>query len=263
VHGNSERGKNSGMKAKFIILGIISGAVITIFIMMMIGKPGVKSIDNMQRSFVTSRGFLASQDIGIDSYAKAISILRQQGLNMQFFEKPRTTGQNLTIPKTASNEFVKLVIKGAKAKKLGIKTPGPFTSDIYTLNNERFEYKDFELLSKAIAYFAQVELSEKGDIDKAALLGYVNLALGTQLSEYNVDFIHMLGIGCKGLGLKTLEEYATARNDDNLMELVLEMQQERDKEFEIIKNMPAAAPSFWDFFRQCIKTESGVGESGQ
>jgi len=127
---------------------------------------------------------------------------------------------------------------------------------MYTPDDKRIELDDFKLLAETIAHFAEAEISQKGDVDKAILLGNVNLALGVQLSAYDdVDFIHMAGIGCKSFGLKTLQKCAKVQNDENLMELVAGMRKELDKEFEIVKNMPPTSPSFWDFFRQCMKSE--------
>ena len=208
-------------------------------------------------------GFLNSPDIALDSYAEAIEILRQHGIDAEFFETRRTGKQYPTVPKDASDEFVRLIIKGAKAKRLGIKInrPKPFTTEIYTSDNRRFQFDNFRLLPKAIAHFAKIELIKTGDMDKATLLGNANLALGTQLSAYNVDFIHMCGIACKALGLQTLEECAKAQNDEKLLDLVHGMRQDLDKEFELVKSMPPTLPSFWDFFSQCMKTEADVNEN--
>ena len=261
--GNSKRGPKSGMKAKLAIVTLVLSTAIIASLVVAFWRFGHGAQDSRQRKFVENAGFLTSHDDAIDNYAKAISILQRFGIDAQFLEKHYIDEQCPMFSSNASDEFVKLIIKGAKANRLGIKVKRPeaLTTQIYTLDNKRFEFENFKLLSKAIAHVAEVELTQRADIDKAVLLGSANLALGVQLSAYNVDFIHMCGIACKTLGLQTLEECARTQNDKNLTALVAEMSKERDKEFEIVKNMPPTLPSFWDFFKQCMKTKRSVNET--
>ncbi|MHC4719753.1 MAG: hypothetical protein ACYSYT_04665 [Planctomycetota bacterium] len=212
--------------------------------------------DKAWLKFSGAAGFLNSPGIAIDKYTLALEILKEHGIDMAFFDRPDKEEGHAAIPNEACDEFVKLVVGGAKAKRLGIKLrkPEPFSIEMYARDGRKLEFKDFELLTKAIGYFGQAELAEGDDIAEAVLLGNVNVALGTQLSAYyDVDFIHTLGIACKSLGLETLEECAEAQDDENLMKVVLEMRKKRDREFEIVKTMPPTVPSFWDFFSYCLQ----------
>ncbi len=251
------------MKTKVAIVTVVLSTAIIASLVVIFLKFSRSAQDSRQRKFAESAGFLTSQEDAMDSYAKAISILRRFGIDAQFFEKPYTDEQYLILPNNALDEFINLVIKGGKAKRIGIKVKSSeaHPAQIYTLDNKRVEFENFKLLSNAIANVAKAEITQRTDIDKAVLLGSASLALGVQLSAYNFDFIHMAGIACKTSGLRTLEQCAEARGDENLMELVLEMREERDKEFEIIKNMPPTTPSFWCFFHRCMKSEANVTES--
>jgi len=246
-------------KAKYIIAVFVVSAAMAILAVRAFWNFGYTSLDPRQREFVKRAGFLCRQDSAITSYTEAIDVLKRYGIDLQFLEADNMEEKHSAIS-AAADEFIKLVTNAARAKKLDIviKRPEPFAMEIYTQDNREFDYMNFKLLSKTIAHFAEAELNAQGGIDKAILLGKVNLALGVQLSAYNVDFIHMSGISCKTSGLKTLEKCAKARDDENLMGAVLEMRQECEKEFEIVKNMPPTLPSFWDFFRHCMKSKSEV-----
>jgi len=242
----------------FLVLALVIGLVVR-----HIYKRSYYMQDSKWLKIARNAGFLNSPGMAVDSYAKAIEILREYGIDMRFFDKRDADGEYPSIAENASDEFVTLIIKGAKAKRLGIKTPEPLTTEIYTLDNKKFEFENFKLLTKAIAHFAKVKF-QKGDMDKTILLGYANLALGIQSSAYyDVDFIHGYGIVCKDLGLKTLKECAKAQDDENMMKLLLEMREELDKEFEILKSAPPTVPSFWNLFSRCMKSKSGVNEFDQ
>jgi len=255
--------KMKGKRVAVIFLLSIVLAVLAVLIIHRTYKRSYYIQDSKWLKFGKAAGFLNSSRTAIDNYIKALEILKEHGIDIEFFDKHNEEEEYPAIPNAAVDEFVKLIIRGAKARRLGIKLkkPEPLTIEMYTPNGKKFGSKHFKLLAKTIEHLAKVELTQNGDIDKAIRLGYANLALGVQLSAYhNIDFIHMLGIACKTLGLQTLEGCAKAQHDENLIKIVLEMRRERDKEFEIIKNMPPTVPSFWDFFRQCMKSKSDVNE---
>jgi hypothetical protein len=77
------------------------------------------------------------------------------------------------------------------------------------------------------------------------LLGKLNFAIGVQFSEYDVDYLQMVGVACKKLGLETLAECAEAKNDAELMKFATDMREKCNQEFEWIRNNPSM-PSFWD-----------------
>lgn len=254
------------MKGKRVIV-ILLLSVVTV-IMAVLGlysnyKHSSYAQDSEWLKLCRNAGFLNSPGMAIDSYANAIEILQKYGVDVQFIEKYQPNEQNSTIPDTASDKVVQEVLKGARTKRLGvrIRRPEPFTMEIYTPDDRKFECKNFKLLSKAISYFAKVELAEKADIDKATLLGYANLALGTQLSTHNDIILRACGVACKDTGLEVLKECAITQNDESLMTLVLRMRQILDKEFEVVMNLPDNLPSRWKLFKYVTKSESDVNES--
>jgi len=262
-------GSSLSMKPKcrqiILSLSVVLLLILGVLIMRGIYRHAYYAQGRKWLKFAEDAGFLNSPGVAVGSYAEATEILRHHGIDVQFFEEHHGKEQNSTMSSSAWKEFIRYVIEGAKAKKLGIKikTPELFTTEIYMPDGKRFEFKNFELLSKTISYLAKVELTHKTDIDKAILLGNVNLALGTQLSAYNVDFIHMSGIACKDLGLDTLDECAKAQNDKDFAALLSEMRKELEKEFEIVRKMPPQTSSFGDFFRQCMKSDANVHEADQ
>ncbi|MHC4740627.1 MAG: hypothetical protein ACYS8Z_01875 [Planctomycetota bacterium] len=209
--------------------------------------------DKKWLSFAREHGFLNSPDHAIDHYAKAIQNLKEWGIDVQFVKEHHIGDKYATISAVDWDGFMKLVTKGAKAEKLGIRieTPKALTIDVemYAPDAKKVELTDFILLAKAIAQLAEIQLTQEHDVDAAILLGYVNLTLGVQLSAYDVDFIHMCGISCKSSALDTLEECAKVSDDEDLIESVLQMRKRCHEEFETVKNMPPSLPSFWDFIR--------------
>jgi len=208
---------------------------------------------SLQRSvtfrYLRDEGFLDSQTLGIDSYIVAISILRQNGIEATSLNDEAVSDGDLGLDDTTLSKLIDLIISGARGKNLGIKTPGPLSAQMYTLDGKRFDHKNFRLLARVIDRLAMSALSEK-DVAKAVLLANGSLAIGVQLSQYDVDFIHMSGIAFKALGLEILAKCAEIRDDERLTRLATEMREELDDEIGFVMKMPVRRPSFWDDFSE-------------
>jgi hypothetical protein len=198
-------------------------------------------------------GFLNSPKYGIDSYSNAISILAKHKIDIKVFEEIPMEERDLQIPDAALDEFIKMVLDGAKSNDLGIRY-NAYDGEIRTYNDRKFDINNFKLLAMALEHFAERELTLK-NIDLAVSLGKATLALGTQLSSINVDFIHIYGIACKSVGLRILTKCSKVSDKIISTRTITEMQQKLNKEFEVVKTMPSSFPSFGEIFRECMKSE--------
>ena len=257
------------MKGKYravIYLLSVFLVILAILIIYVIYENNYIKQSNTWEKFCTRNSFLDSPGAAIDSYLRAIEIIRKHGIDIKHCEDIFKDSQYANIPNDALNDFINLVVKGAESRKLGIKikNPEPGTIEIYASDGRKFALENFRLLSNAIAHFAWLKSAEGKDVPTSILLGKTNIALGTQLSASapNQKILRARGIACKDLGLKTIEKCAP-HSDENLMASISEMRQVLDKEFEIVKNMPPSKASFWDFFSRCMKTQDDVNETAQ
>jgi hypothetical protein len=201
------------------------------------------------------QGFLEDAGVAMDSYSEAIAILHKDGITRESLAKDASSCDRLAMPKTDRSAAIEAILRAAKTYRFGVKIKlGPdYQAEVYTLDNKKCDYNDIAVLPRAIAHIAELELADGANVRTATRLGYANLALGVQLSRYNIDFVRMLGIVSKDFGLKTLETCARCKVDEQLAEQISRMRQDLQAEFAEIKTMPPSTPSFWDFYEECMR----------
>jgi len=197
------------------------------------------------RRFAESRDLLHSDKDAISYYTEATISLKKHGLEKYFSKESQASNEGVQFPEPVRDRIVTLVLKGAKAQKLGIELrfKDRFTIEIYDSNGKQVTTDDFVLLSKTIAHLAELDLSQS-NTERAMLLGAANLALGIQLSAFEVDFLRMYGIGCKFSGLQTLEKCTKNTNNKEMMKEIREMRSELERQFQRLKNAPPTMPYY-------------------
>jgi len=239
------------MHTRFFGFILIGATIVLVYIYYM--SKHKTAIGDIQLMFVKSFGLLADNGIAIDKYEEAISLAKKVGVGPLRISKVIENDTRPTLSSIHRVQIEKLILQGAKSRKLGIKVEIPEIASfkIYTFDGKNLDVNDVRLLSELITYLAKSELNA-GNIDKAIRIASANLAFGIQLMEYNVDVLCMYGIGCKAAGLKMLEECAHFKNDQHLLNQVLSMSKEVEKEFKLVKKMPVPKPSILQEFIRCI-----------
>ncbi len=243
------------MKKRRLTL-VLSLLTVTLIITLVLSRYPQETKDSIWLNILRDEGFLCQPGAAIERYSEAIAILHKHGISRESLGKDATSPDTLVMSKTERNAAIETILEGAKKDRLGvsIKLGTDFQAHVFTLDNKKCDYNDIAVLPRAIAYIAELELADGANVSPAMQLGYANLAIGVQLSRYNIDFVRALGIASKDFGLKTLETCAERKDDKQLIEQVSRMRQALEDEFAEVKTMPPpSSPSFWDFFEECIQ----------
>lgn len=241
------------MKNKLIVLSLTMVLLCVILVYIAI-RPTMANDrykqDNIWMESLEKDGFLNSPNLGIDSYIDAVNILTKYKIDIKILKE----SPDLQMPDAALDEFIKMVLAGAKSNNLGIRY-NAYDGEIRTYDGRKFDISNVRLLVMAIDHFAERELTLK-NIDLAVLLGKAALALGTQLSSIDdVDSIHLCGIACKNYGLRILTNCSKVSDKAISTKTITEMQQKLNKELEVVKTMPPPSPSVDEIYRELMKSE--------
>ena len=242
------------MKKRRLTL-VLSLLTATLIVALVLSRHPQETKDSIWLNILRDQGFLCQPGAAVERYSEAVAILHKHGISRESLGKDATSPDTLVMSKTDRNAAIEAILEGAKTDRLGvkIKLASDFQAHVFTLDNKKCDYNDIAVLPRAIAHIAQLELADGANVSPAMQLAYANLALGVQLSRYNIDFVRGLGIVSKDFGLKTLETCAKRKADKQLAEQVSRMRQALEAEFTEIKTIPPSAPSFWDFFEECIQ----------
>jgi len=243
------------MKKRRLTL-VLSLLTATLLVALVLLRHPQETKDSIWLNILSDQGFLCQPGAAVERYSEAVAILRKHGISRESLGKDATSPDTLVMSKTEQNAAIDAIVEGAKTDRLGvrIKLGTDFQAHVFTLDNKKCDYNDIAVLPRAIAYIAQLELADGSNLSHVMQLAYANLALGVQLSQYNIEIVRALGIASKDLGLKTLETCAKRKADKQLAEQVSRMRQALEAEFAELKTMPpSSSPSFWDFFKDCIQ----------
>jgi hypothetical protein len=184
-----------GQRRKLWISCIVS-AVVTLACLVFVLRPQVK--DEFE-NVVMSQGFLKAAGDGLDNYIEAMRILGEQSVAVD--------ANNMTdvICEAIAERFSEAVLAGAKCREVGIKGKwrAPYSFDLVSPNGQSIKMDDLKRLIYAVNMMSGFEC-ERGRVAEGRNLAMANLALGVQLGTSDIDFVQMVGIGCKSMGLRGL-----------------------------------------------------------
>jgi len=184
-----------------------------------------------------SMGLLKSESIGIGYYQEAIQVLHESKWSDDI-------GNLDMISESIADRFFNAVTEGSKSRNLGMKAiwQGPYEFDFTDANGIKLKFEDLKMLIKAIEVLSDFEC-KKDHIDKSQKLALTNMALGVQLSKYDIDFVHLLGITAKDTGVRSFEKCLSKRDTQFPIE---ELSKAKNREFDKVRK---TTKSFWNHLK--------------
>ena len=242
------------MKSKIIIFVFLFCFVTFILLNFFSKEHNGSNMDEFQREFVKTSGFLTEENNGtnaISKYAEAIKILYSNNADKIDFNQPSEQydiGKDINLP--VLNKIYEVFISGAKQENLGLFTYYEFRITIDIPDYGSFKLLEFIFLQKVMERIAESKLYIEDDLDKSLILTKANIAMGIQFAEQDYKTLRMTGLSGKEKGLRMLEYYLRQKHDDiELQKSIDNIRKELNEETEQVRKMKnPEPPSFWYYF---------------
>jgi hypothetical protein len=189
--------------------------------------------------------------LGADEYIRAIDLLEKNGVGIM---APKADMVAPARQKAMRDEFMGLIVAGARARTLGRESGRMFDIRICASSGDEFELGKLRLLVDGVRLVADGILDE-GDADKASYLAVAEIALGTQLSACSDPAARICGVACKVAGLEILGACATRANDEKLAADVRRMRQLCEAEFGRVREAEPPLPSLVETLIECVRSK--------